>query len=350
MLSCMIKKSPAPDRVAMSEMTTPILICDDSSLARKQMARALPAGWDVDITFAENGKLGLEAIRAGKGEIVFLDLNMPEMDGYEVLQRIREEDLPAMVVVVSGDIQPEAHERVTRLGALGFIKKPIDSDELVAVLGQFGIRPEPAASEPELVNEIDVSLRDCYQEIANVAMGRAVDQLARLLNVFVHMPIPRVTQTKRGDLRAALAQVSEDDTVSAVCQGFIGSGIAGEALLIFNDASYEDLAELMRYDGELDHEHQLELLMDMTSVLIGACLNGIAQQLDIGFSQGHPVVIGQHVKMGDLLRDEASHWTEALTIEMGYTIESRNINCDLLLLFTEDSIARLNELLTYGWR
>ena len=328
-------------------MTTPILICDDSSLARKQMARALPAGWDVDVTFAADGAEGLEAIRAGKGEVVFLDLNMPEMDGYEVLEAIRKEDLPALVVVVSGDIQPEAHARVTRLGAMGFIKKPIDTDELMGVLEKFGIRPEPAATREEI--DIEVSLQDCYQEIANVAMGRAVDQLARLLNAFVHMPIPRVTQTRRGDLRAVLEQISEDDTVSAVCQGFIGSGIAGEALLIFNEASYEDLAELMGYDGAIDRHQQLELLMDMASVLIGACLNGIAQQLDVSFSQGHPAVIGQHVKMRDLLRDEASNWTEALTIEMGYTIESRNISCELLLLFTPDSLDRLNELLTYGW-
>ena len=81
-------------------MTTPILICDDSSLARKQMARALPAGWDVEVTFAENGREGLEAIRAGKGEIVFLDLNMPEMGGLEVMQAVRFMDLGRHVPVL----------------------------------------------------------------------------------------------------------------------------------------------------------------------------------------------------------------------------------------------------------
>ncbi|HEX5636182.1 MAG TPA: response regulator, partial [Gammaproteobacteria bacterium] len=50
-------------------MTTPILICDDSSFARKQMARSLPAGWDVEISYAENGLEGLEVIKTGKSEI-----------------------------------------------------------------------------------------------------------------------------------------------------------------------------------------------------------------------------------------------------------------------------------------
>jgi chemotaxis protein CheY-P-specific phosphatase CheC len=328
-------------------MTTPILICDDSSFARKQMARALPAGWDVDVSFAENGAEGLEVIRAGKGEIVFLDLNMPVMDGYEVLQAIRSEDLPAMVIVVSGDIQPEAHERVTKLGAMAFVKKPIDAEELNVVLRQFGIELEQAV-EP-VITQVDFGVNqfDCYQEVANVAMGQAVDQLARLLNTFVHMPIPKVSSIERGELRMTLEQVDDDDTVSAVCQGFIGSNIAGEALLIFNEASYSDLAELMHYEGELDENGQLELLMDMACVLIGAFLNGMSEQLDVGFSQGHPVVLGQHVKVRELLGENAANWTTALSIEMGYTIEGRNIQCDLLLLFTEDSTRRLNELVAY---
>ncbi len=120
-------------------MATPILICDDSSFARKQMARALPSDWDVEITFAENGQVGLEAIKAGKGEVVFLDLTMPVLDGYGVLEAIKSNDLPAMVIVVSGDIQPEAQERVKKLGAMDFIKKPTNKEKITQVLTQFGI-------------------------------------------------------------------------------------------------------------------------------------------------------------------------------------------------------------------
>ena len=120
-------------------MSTPVLICDDSSFARKQMARALPENWDVSITYAENGEEGLTAIRSGQGEVVFLDLTMPVMDGYGVLEAIRTEDLPSMVIVVSGDIQPEAQERVKKLGAMDFIKKPTDKSKILNVLQQYGI-------------------------------------------------------------------------------------------------------------------------------------------------------------------------------------------------------------------
>jgi|TARA_B110000003_G_C16268348_1_gene385915 CheY-like chemotaxis protein len=120
-------------------MALPVLICDDSSFARKQMKRALPEEWDIEVTFATNGLEGLEAIRQGKGEVVFLDLTMPEMDGYGVLEVIRKEDLNAMVIVVSGDIQPDAQERVKNLGAMAFVKKPIDKIKATQILTEFGI-------------------------------------------------------------------------------------------------------------------------------------------------------------------------------------------------------------------
>ncbi|NTS75499.1 response regulator [Catenovulum sp. SM1970] len=120
-------------------MTTPVLICDDSNFARKQMARSLPDGWDVDITFACNGEEALQAIKEGKGEVVFLDLTMPVMDGFETLANIKSQDLNAMVIVVSGDIQPEARQRVKSLGAIDFIKKPINKNKAELILKEFGI-------------------------------------------------------------------------------------------------------------------------------------------------------------------------------------------------------------------
>ncbi|HWV15202.1 MAG TPA: response regulator [Cellvibrio sp.] len=120
-------------------MAIPLLICDDSNMARKQVARALPEGWDVDVTFATNGREGIEAIRGGKGEMVFLDLTMPEMDGYQVLEAVKFEGLDAMIIVISGDIQPDAYDRVTKLGALDFIQKPVNPEKLLQVLHKFGL-------------------------------------------------------------------------------------------------------------------------------------------------------------------------------------------------------------------
>jgi CheY-like chemotaxis protein len=326
-------------------MTTRVLICDDSSFARKQMARALPADWAVDLAFAANGAEGLAAVREGKAEVLFLDLNMPVMDGYQVLRQLAGQDLRTRVIVVSGDVQPEARKRVTELGAVAFMQKPIDPHELASVLDRHGLRGRQAANATDV--DVRVDARDCYQEIANVAMGRAADLLARLLDAFVIMPIPVVNTLEPTELHMALDHVGDGHTAVGVCQGFIGSGIAGEALLILNEASLPDIAELMRFRGELDEAAQVELLMDIASTLIGACLKGVADQLDIKFSQGHPQVIGRHIKMGDLVRRNASRWHKTLAIEMACEIRDRNVSCNLLLLFTEDSIGPFNQLVSY---
>ncbi|HFB66056.1 MAG TPA: histidine kinase [Aeromonadales bacterium] len=192
-----------------------------------------------------------------------------------------------------------------------------------------------------------LSLIDTYQEVANVAMGQAADLLARLLDVFVVLPIPKVNELEYSELQMLLTDTARDENVSVICQGFIGFGIAGEALLLFNDSSVDDIAQLMRYDSKSADTFELELLMDISSILIGACLNGIAQQLDIQFSQGHPVVLGQHVNVRDLLKSEQQPWNKTLAIEINYAIEGRNINCDLLILFTEDSLPDLAKRASY---
>ncbi len=338
-------------------MATPVLICDDSTVARKQMARTLPTDWEVDITFAKNGAEGLDALREGKGDILFLDLNMPVMDGYEVLAEVAKADLPTMVIVVSGDIQPEAHERVKKLGAVAFIKKPVDASEVAKILGDYGVyRPNEEPEEFDSFQDFDEAvlahagesnLLDCIQEISNVAMGQAGDKLARLLDVFVKLPIPKVNFLEVSELQMALTFSEKEDTYSAVCQGFIGAGIAGEALVIFSDSSFVDMAQLLKYKGEITRTAELELLMDVASILVGACTNGIAGQLDIDFSLGHPVVIGQHVKVSDLVRGGANRWKKTLAIELTYQIEGYAITFDLLLLLTEDSVENLQTRLSF---
>lgn len=189
--------------------------------------------------------------------------------------------------------------------------------------------------------------RDCYQEITNVAMGQAADRLARLLGVYVVLPIPNVNIIEVNEFKMTLKSLEGNATVSAVCQGFIGAGIAGEALLIFNDASFSDIARLLDYSDALDSHEELEMLMDVTNVLNGACIQGIGQQLDIDFSQSHPVVLGQHCSIADLLDQREKHWQKTMAIEINYTIEDHDINCDLLLLFTEDSVVHMNRLISF---
>lgn len=333
-------------------MSTQVLICDDSGMARKQMARALPQDWDIQISFATDGAEALKKIRAGASEVLFLDLNMPGLDGYGVLEAIRTEDLQVLTVVVSGDIQPLARERVKKLGALDFIKKPTTSEIVAKLMTDYGIyrRGETPDASPHAVEPAngEDDLHDHLQEMANVAMGQAADLLARLLDVFIQLPVPKVSMVARSELSMALEAAGSQDTYSAVCQGFTGSGLAGEALLMFSDSSFEDMAKLLNYESDDGPSMEVEVLMDMSSIMFGAFLKGLGEQMDIHLGLGHPTVLGQHQHIAHLVEHHSRKPEQLLAIEINYAAEGYAIDCDLMILFTEDSLPKLTEILQYS--
>lgn len=325
----------------------PLLICDDSIMARKQVLRALPADWPVLVTEAGNGREAMDAIRRGLGQVVLLDLTMPEMDGYQVLSALRAEGLKALVIVISGDIQEEAVRRVLELGALAFLKKPFDESELRQTLSQVGLLTEPGHPSPgnhRAANTV-ISFHDVFRETINLAIGRAAALIAKVLGVFVQLPVPNVNILEVGELHMALTDASSCKELTAICQGFIGSGIAGEALLMFHDSEITDIAQLMQRQSS-DYS-DLEMLLDLSSVLIGACLSSIAEQIDVVFSQGHPQILGQHASIDELIQVNRKRWKKTLAVEISYSLEGHDIRFDLLLLFTEDSIERLTHKLAY---
>lgn len=333
----------------------PLVVCDDSGMARKQLIRALPPEWPVSITQAANGREGLKAIMDGLGQVVLLDLTMPEMDGYQVLQMLKAQAISAKVIVVSGDVQEEAVRRVKELGALAFLQKPASPELVRATLEDLGLlasAPPQASEQAPLVPEIErpdfkVGFRDAFREINNVAMGQAAALLAKALGVFVQLPIPNVNIFEVGELSMALADVDQGQRLSAVCQGYIGDGIAGEALLIFHDSEINDIAGLLGIEKLNSELQEQELLMDLGSILIGACLSGIAKQLDVRFSQGHPQMLGQHCAISDLMHVNKQRWKKTLGVEISYGLEGMRVHFDLLLLFTEDSVKRLTDKITH---
>nr|WP_286947419.1 response regulator [Pseudomonas sp. UBA6718] len=325
--------------------TISLLVCDDSAMARKQLLRALPPEWPVEVSQATNGVEALQRIRQGGIELLLLDLTMPQLDGYGVLAGLRDEGLACKVIVVSGDVQDEAVRRVTELGALAFLKKPADATLMRETLQRLGLYSGEAGAPPVLLVEPKVNFRDAFREVINVAMGRAAALLARVLGVFVELPVPNVNILEVSELHMALADAQSDDRLTAICQGYIGGGIAGEALLIFHDSEVTDMAKLLH--RRASENSAMEMLLDMSSVVIGACLSGIAEQINIKFSQGHPQVLGQHSSIDELIRLNQQRWRKTLAVEFSYSIEGHNIHFDLMLLFTEDSVPLLTKKLAY---
>jgi CheY-like chemotaxis protein len=298
-------------------------------------------GWNVEVTFAEHGLEALEAIRRAQADILFLDLNMPIMDGYQVLERIRRDDLPTMVIVVSGDVQPEARARVLEMGALEFIKKPCSPEIIAEVLNRYGILSELEHPVAAIDTDEVLELPDYYQEISNVAMGHTGEVLARLLNTFVDLQVPRVRLVSPDDLNRVFANAT-DHEYDIVSQGFVGPALAGEALLVLKRSNLETIALLMGMRGEME-SLEAELEMSISNALIGAFLAAFAKQLDFSLSRATPQILRDFHQ----LPEHNSQWQQSLMISIEYQLKAHDFHCELLVVFTEDSLPKLQEMARY---
>jgi|TARA_Y100000310_G_scaffold321335_1_gene378817 chemotaxis protein CheY-P-specific phosphatase CheC len=193
--------------------------------------------------------------------------------------------------------------------------------------------------------EFTADQKDGFEEIVNIGMGRAGDSLARLLGVFVELTAPSIRFILSDNIGVELNDLIGVDTVSGVRQGFFGAegntGIYGEAITIFTDTSFNELTVLLAFDDDLTERGKQELLLDISNLLNGACLNGIADQLDDVLGYSAPCVIGQEIPIYELLDQENLNWEHALVLKVNYRVEDRSFTCDLLLLMPEKAIESL---------
>ena len=114
-------------------MKAKILIVDDSALTRRSLRQILE-GAGFEVVEAEDGLAAIERYFLEKPDVVLLDLVMRGMYGLDVLEKLRELDGEARVVVVSADIQSSSQELAVQAGAKAFINKPFDKAEILAAL------------------------------------------------------------------------------------------------------------------------------------------------------------------------------------------------------------------------
>ena len=114
-------------------MNARILVVDDSSLARRTLRQIIEsAGHTVDD--AANGPEALEKYFLQRHDLIFLDLVMEDMTGFEVLEKLREIEPKVRVIVATADIQTSARNEATERGACEVINKPFTRDRVLSAL------------------------------------------------------------------------------------------------------------------------------------------------------------------------------------------------------------------------
>lgn len=115
-----------------------VLLVDDSSIVRKVLKKTFGlAGVDVgQIVEAENGRVALDKLKDNWIDVVFLDINMPVMNGMEFVREIRaNEELKSMpIVVVSTEGAQDRIDELKNSGVKHYLRKPVTPEELAKTL------------------------------------------------------------------------------------------------------------------------------------------------------------------------------------------------------------------------
>ncbi len=129
-------RCPFSEQILMSIQT--ILIIDDTPDNLTQISSILKEKFKVKV--ATNGAKGLSiAATEPKPNLILLDIMMPEMDGFEVCQKLKSDPLTSAIPVIflSGKADSSDIEKGLSLGAQGYLTKPVDHSKLFEIISQF---------------------------------------------------------------------------------------------------------------------------------------------------------------------------------------------------------------------
>jgi len=145
----------------MSSKNITVIIVDDHALMREGLMKILEMDDNIDVIGeASNGKEGMEKILEYKPDIVLLDINMPKMNGVEVLRRAKDLGLESKIIMLTIHDDREYLQETIRIGANGYVLKDSDVDSLIKAIkdvskGKTYIQPSIAILLIDEMNEED---------------------------------------------------------------------------------------------------------------------------------------------------------------------------------------------------
>lgn len=111
-----------------------VLVVDDDRLMREVLKTIIRDGKLAVAGEAKDGVMALQQVQQLRPDVVCLDVNMPGMNGLEVLQAIREASPRTRVIMITGDASMDTVREAVSHGAVGFIIKPFRADRVITAI------------------------------------------------------------------------------------------------------------------------------------------------------------------------------------------------------------------------
>ncbi|GAK20241.1 chemotaxis protein CheC [Vibrio sp. JCM 19052] len=289
---------------------------------------------------AQDGHEALKILAEQNIDVLFLDLTMPIMDGFEVLESLPVSQHPTKIVIVSGDVQQEAKQRCLDLGAIDFIAKPLSEEQVVPLYESLGLHYAFSSSvEIEPTPNIEITPLSKFREVANIALGKGAAIMADHLREFIQLPVPHVGPLSYGELHMTLVDVIGRDSSVAVAQRFVGGGIHGEALVCLRGKDINQIGERLGYLLEFTPHN--EIILNVSNLLVSSFLTSLGNQLDKQFSLRQPGIIETITPFSE----EKGEAGQLFTIEYTYMAEALDFECEVLFLIDKSSVEIIYEIM-----
>jgi two-component system chemotaxis response regulator CheY len=118
-------------------MAKNILIVDDSPLIHNLIKKAIVKSGNQVCGNAKNGKEGVELFKKLSPDIIFMDINMPIMDGLEAVKMIREINSNSIIIMLTAVGDEKTIEKAKLLGVNVFLNKPFDDYKIISTLSNL---------------------------------------------------------------------------------------------------------------------------------------------------------------------------------------------------------------------
>jgi class 3 adenylate cyclase len=318
----------------MSDGLGHVLVVDDNRLNRLTLARGLEQqGYAVNT--AENGREALEMLRSTSFELLLLDIMMPEMDGFQVLEEMKSDpglrDIP--VIVISALEEMDSVVKCIEMGAEDHMPKPFDPTLLNA---RIGASLEKKRLRDEVVEQLNF-IRDIFgkyvpESIAKqIVAGKGILEPTQTTATILYTDIESFTSIAESIPPKQVVQML-NEYFPAVIEpitryGGVVNQFQGDAMLVTFNIPIQDSQHA---------DHAVNAALEIQELLKGTTFAGVALRTRIGINTGE--VIAGNVGAGDRI----NYTVHGDAVNLAARLEQLNKQHGTLVLISESTVALLN--------
>ncbi len=188
---------------------------------------------------------------------------------------------------------------------------------------------------------------DMLKEVVNVAMGQAGSDLAAILKSFVDLTVPEIKIVEAEKVVETVLRESvfgENDAVNAFRQSFSNMSLMdGEAVVVFDNETRERFSDFLGLSEKMDSVEEIEFMLELTNLMVGACMNSISEQLfdqDMSFSP--PALISENKPLNRIAYETFKRrnlkWDYSLLAKITFNLKDKSFKSDLLILLSEKAV------------